>query len=387
MPESHQTHNTRKLQKLKTPNSPQIAMTATMTESTKDHLLFLRDNNPDIVRLDINHSVLQNWEYWRIQDFIASLPVNHVVETIHLSGHGLEQTLSESQIHQLLLNIGQMKGVKQLFVFQGDSICLDTTRLSNALSGEQLRTLVLFGFDDYSEHFSVALRRHPFLEKVSVHLPKRKRWGCLDVLAMGLAETPCLTNLQIRVTTGRQQEPLLSPEAFGVLLSSKSINTLYLENCGLLDDHMDVLLEELPKSDRLNSLDLKQNWLTDDAIFTTARLLPLVENLESLDLSGCELSDAAGEALAVGLAKNKTLLYLELEGTEERYRDEFNVPESKFAQSEWMHLVDFHLRIHRAYKAANYNMSGDGFASALNSVSDHISGIYYFMRKYKRTPN
>ena len=51
-----------------------------------------------------------------------------------------------------------------------------------------------------------------------------------------------------------------------------------------------------------------------------------------------------------------------------------------------MLLVDYHLRIHRAYKAANYKLSGTGYADALNSVSDNISGIYYFIRKYNKTP-
>ena len=46
-----------------------------------------------------------------------------------------------------------------------------------------------------------------------------------------------------------------------LLFASKTIESLYLENCGLLDDHLDVFAKELPSNHVLGHLFLKDNFL------------------------------------------------------------------------------------------------------------------------------
>lgn len=43
----------------------------------------------------------------------------------------------------------------------------------------------------------------------------------------------------------RQKESIISPDGITILMNSVSIETLYLENCGLIDDHVDTIRDEV----------------------------------------------------------------------------------------------------------------------------------------------
>ncbi|NJM63522.1 MAG: hypothetical protein HC849_30520, partial [Oscillatoriales cyanobacterium RU_3_3] len=150
----------------------------------------------------------------------------------------------------------------------------------------------------------------------------------------------------------RDREAVISPEALSLLLASTSIDCLYLESIGLIDDHIDAVYEELCGNETLSLLDLQGNYFSDDVIYTFARILPRNNKLNSLDLSGVVLSEASGQQLAKSMTENSTLKYLELEGTEERYRDEFFVPKGH-EDTEWMKALDYQLRLNRAGTAGN----------------------------------
>jgi len=214
------------------------------------------------------------------------------------------------------------------------------------------------------------------------------QWGCMDVYAMAWAGLPNLKSLQLKCAGFRPREPLLSPEAFGVLLASSSMETLYLENCGLLDEHVDVLAEELPKNTKnssLRTIDMQENYLTDDTLFTVGRMLRLHPDLTlaSLNLSGVSpITNAAGNALVDGLQYNRSLQNLELEGTAARYANEFDIPASPHAHTEWFARMDLYIRLNRAYhEAPLVKRDVSDFCVALNSVSDHASGLFHFIRE------
>lgn len=76
------------------------------------------------------------------------------------------------------------------------------------------------------------------------------------------------------------------------------------------------------------------------------------------------------------MTENSTLKYLELEGTQERYADEFFVPKGH-EDTEWMKALDFQLRLNRAGEAGNRKK----FVEALNSVSDHLGCLYSYVRE------
>jgi hypothetical protein len=196
--------------------------------------------------------------------------------------------------------------------------------------------------------------------------------------------------LQLRCTTSaahqRTTEALLSPEAAASLFSSRSITSLYLENCGLLDDHMDAFAAHVPNNHVLQTIDVKSNLFSDDTLFTVAGALAALDNhttrLTSIDMSGCQITTRAGQALAQALTHNSTITYLELEGEAERFQDEFSVPVSRFSQDDWMQEIYLRLRLNRALVAADnqVHVSKPHFVEALNSVNDQLDCVYHFVR-------
>ena len=340
--------------------------------------------------------------------------------TVHLSGRHLHLTLKD--VEWLLRSLVECT---ELFVFKGGAQSIVTEHLLAKYLPSQLTILMLWEFDcSRCAQLAAALRHHPRLQRITINLPTTiQEHAALDVLAMGLAATPNLQVLQIRVShasseknssnhggcsdgsshrrSHKQQDCIISPEAFAILLRSTTIHSLYLENCGLLDDHMDVLVDELTQGPSANNdpttkkalqtLDLSHNWaLTEDALFSAGRLLasehcPLV----NLDLSGVEITEQGGQAVADALHRCRTtrLQYLELEGTRFFYHDEFSVP-TGHTQTPWMQQIHYQLRLNRA-TAHRPNLAHDRaqFVEALTSVSDQVPCAYQLLRQYPHHGN
>lgn len=286
----------------------------------------------------------------------------------------------------MVLDIADMENVEDLCVFRGGSVYLDEQLLSKCLKQNTgIKVLLLWQFTKLHRYpeLAGAMRAHPKLERITITLPHRMEWGCMDLYAMGFAEMPNLRVLQIRCQ-GKQEDAIITPEASAILFSAKNISSLYLENVGLLDDHIDVLAEELTHNHVLTLLDLKDNMFTDDALYTIGRALPKWKKLCSLDVSGCTITPEGGEEIAKGISQNTCLTHLELEGNEERYQDEFRVPVGH-ANEPWMKTLYYHLRLNRAQKGGGHVMHSKArFVEALNAVSDQLDCIFYFIRGYAK---
>lgn len=388
---------------------------------------------PPSTRLDITASVIAKiLERDAFDGYLQALQKNTTVETIHLSGMDMDRVLqgNRRQLERLLKAIGNMPNVTEFFCFRG-------TSQSNFFTEDDLRwclpphltVLMLWQFPHLpsATHLPTALRKLEHLQRLTIKVPpppphagakhnsnnnssRHYPWGCLDTYAMTWASLPHLIALQCKCVSFRPHDPLLSPEALAVLLSSRSLQTLYLENCGLLDEHVDVLVEALEyvsdddtknntnNNSVLQAIDWQENrHLSEDALYSTGRLLARCSPaLQSLNLSGVHpITDAAATALVQGLEQNRTLVHLELEGTAERYADEFDVAPSPHAGKDWYERMDLCLRLNRAYREAPRLMEGGGeedsgdaatddFCAALNSVSDHASGLFHFLRKFPK---
>ena len=338
----------------------------------------LMRGDPELVRIDICASIYA--EIADFDEFLQALETSPSIEVVHLSGLGTRDTVHEDDFRATVEAIGNMPNLKELFVFRGTSRILNEELLSKCLgAAKKLRVLMIWGYDDSltkNQVLAGAMRMHPSLERVTVTLPTEMPYASLDVYAMGFCGMPKLECLNLRVN-GRQTEAVMSPEATALLLSSRTIESLYLENMGLTDDHSDAIFAELRGSNKvLKSLDLSKNHFTDDAIYTLAQTLPHNKTLMSIDLSEVPITDGAGEALTKALAHNTYIQHIELEGTEQRYRDEFDIPEGHEVKP-WAKLMDYHMRLNRAGETDNRKK----FAEALNSVSDHVQCLYKLVRE------
>ena len=341
-----------------------------------------------LIRLDVTSSLFSKLNAQETTKLIQALPLNETVESVHLSGD-LESDLTPPQIEQLVLSIGAMKKIKDLSVFQGRFKILNEKLLSRCLErAKGLKALLLFQFSSLHKHPVLArtLRHHPNLERITLNLPNSGLpWGCLDDYAKAFGQMTNLRVLQIRCCQKRQQEEaVISPDAIGLLFTSKTIRSLYLENCGLLDDHMDIMAQEIPtKNHVLSVLNLKDNKLSEDALYTLANMFPCINDskLTSIDLSGVAITKEAGKVLAAGMAQNTRITHLELEGGEERYQDEFDIPVGH-SQEDWAKKIYYHIRLNRALHGKAAPDSKATFVEAINSVSDQIDCIYHFVRTY-----
>uniref|UniRef100_A0A7S3P6S5 Uncharacterized protein n=1 Tax=Amphora coffeiformis TaxID=265554 RepID=A0A7S3P6S5_9STRA len=336
--------------------------------------------DPELKRLDISASTFS--EIADFDEFLEALEKNRFIEVVHLSGLGTRDTVHEEDFRATVEAVGMIANLTELFVFRGTSKVLNEELLAKCLgSAKKLRVLMIWGYDDSlasskNQVLAGAMRMHQNLERVTVTLPTEMPYASLDVYAMGFCGMPKLHCLNLRVN-GRQTEAVMSPEATALLLSSPTIESLYLENLGLTDDHTDAIFAELRGNNKvLKSLDLKTNHLTDDAIYTLAQTLPHNDSLTSVDLSGVVITDGAGEALAKCMAQNTYIQHIELEGTEQRYRDEFDIPVGHEVKP-WAKVLDYHLRLNRAGETGSRRK----FVEALNSVSDHLQCLYTLVRK------
>jgi hypothetical protein len=343
-------------------------------------------------RLDVTSEIFTETP---VDDFLISLDYDTEL-AVHLSGLHLDEVLDEQQLQQLMEALGNTR-MTELFAFRGDSQCLTSDMLAKLIQkAKNLKVIMLWQFSEFLQNIAAAIRGNISIQRVTLNLPcpgkpkDQVPWATLDVVVMGFAEMASLQVLQIRCISSdegmrsKQQESIISPEALALLLNSSSIQSLYLENCGLMDDHMDIMLEELPKNKTLTLLDVKHNLFTEDALYTTGQLLPKC-HLRSLDLSGVAITEAAGLALEKGMRNNQTLLHLELEGDFERYSDEFHVPEGH-TNAKWMQDITYQLRLNRAYNEKSLENITD-FCEALSCVSDDLSCLYHFLRKYSTHGN
>lgn len=393
-------------------------------------------------RLDISASMMTGWTEEQKQAFVDSVHTKAypTVTTVHLSGRDLQAELTEEQIVALVSAIGKMYNVTELFCFQGDAAALTADLLAASLP-PNLTVLMLWHLRTMPESLASAMRQHRNLTRVTLNFPCPRNakyqleWGCLDVYAMAFCSMEQLEVLQIRCVTSTdyhqvvertvnitQEDSIITPEALTLLLNSTAIQHLYLENCGLMDDHMDVVAAELPANRSLISLDLQNNNLfTEDVWYTTGLLLPkLSPQMTSINIScsaSPSMSREAGRAMANGMQQNKTLLTLEVEGTLSHFHNEFCIPDGH-RNEEWMTDITHQLRLNRAYAAAyaearpssHWNAGGNSavagirprnpvapakpspkslikanaahFVVAVSAVSDHVEGIYHFLRTY-----
>lgn len=338
----------------------------------------LMRGDPQLGRIDICAALFA--EVGDFNEFLAALASNPIIEVVHLSGLGQGEAVHADDFKATVEAVGKMPNLKELFVFRGTSRILNEELLSKCISmAKNLKVLMIWGYDESLVRFPVlagVLRQHANLERVTITMSSEMPYTSMDIYAMAFASMSNLQCLNLRVN-GHQTDAIMSPEAASILFSSTTIESIYLENLGLTDDHTDAIFEELRNTNKtLKSCDLKTNSFTDDAIYTLAQILPHNKTLTSVDLSGVQITDGAGQALAKALAHNSVIEHLELEGTLQRFRDEFDIP-AGHEDTPWMKEMDYQIRLNRAGDRGNRKK----FVEALNSVSDHLQCLFALLRE------
>jgi hypothetical protein len=327
-------------------------------------------------RLEISAVFLKDWNADKKQEFIETLVsrCNGKITSVLISGRKLQKVLSNEQITTIMKSLSKIHSIKEFNCFHGKCNVLTTELLAESLP-PSLEVLMLWNFRTFSTKLVGTLRQQITLSRISINFPFERTnqlpWGCFDVGVMALCCMEHLRTLQIRCVLPegarciRQEECIISPEAMVLLLNSQSIEHLYVENCGLLDDHMDEVYNELPNNKTLVSLNMKDNLFSDDCLYTIGRLLPVApEQFESLDVTGVSISNAGGVVAAKGMLQNTTLLSLKIESSwasDDFYEEEeddddndnddlksTNKSKKNFRDEEWMKDINNQLLYNNA---------------------------------------
>lgn len=395
-------------------------------EARARYEMYLKSKTDNFIRYDItSHTFAAMTEPQQVDEFIRNLPSN--IKTIHLSGHALANHLTKSQLDTLVIDrLGTLPHLSELFVFQGQCDDLDEELLAKCLTNaKHVAVLMLWQFQRLwsSTSLPASIRMHPSLERLTVNLPKNMSdvtYGCLDMYAMAFAGMQRLRVLQIRCCDNdsgqnKQRESIISPEGLVVLMSSQSITSLYLENMGLTDEHIDAIADEFIHNHNhvLKSIDFKDNMFSDDVLYTVGRMLQHNHTLHNLDISGVNITQDGGVALMKGiLHHNHTILHVELEGIYENYKNEFHI-HIGHKRDPWHVQMLYQLRLNRAYHSAGVtfvedipqiqmrhvgdigegsmqpllmtpitHMNATQLIEAMIHVSDHVGCIYYLLRQH-----
>lgn len=326
-------------------------------------------------RLDITAAILKDWSADQKQEFIETLVerCNGKITSVLISGQKLQRVLSNLQIITIMKKLSKVQSITEFNCFHGKCHVITTDLLAESLP-PHLQVLILWNFRTFSTKLIATLRQQITLSRISINFPFERtnqlKWGCFDIGVMALCCMEHLRTLQIRCVLPdgaryiRQEECIISPEAMVLLLNSSTIEHLYLENCGLLDDHMDEVLNELPNNKTLVSLNLKDNLFSDDCLYTLGRLLPIApEQFESIDITGVSISTAGGTVAAAGMLQNTTLLSLQIESSwascdiydeDEDDDEDGNAPAKKNHSDEvWMQQINNQLRYNNAIHDKN----------------------------------
>ena len=354
--------------------------TAEAMADVNEHVYPTRDSNttkPDeswspsppkssTTRLDITAAMLKDFNNDQKQEFIETLVERcnvGKITSVLISGQKLQKVLSNEQIITILKSLSKIHSITEFNCFHGNCNVLTTDLLAVSLP-PKLQVLILWNFRTFSENLIASIRQQFTLSRISINFPFERRnqlkWGCFDIGVMALCCIENLRTLQIRCVLPdgaryiRQEECIISPEAMVLLMNSSSIEHLYLENCGLLDDHMDEVYNELPNNKTLVSLNMKDNLFSDDCLYTIGRLLPISpEQFESLDVTGVSISTAGGTVAAEGMLQNTTLLSLHIENSWASCdlledEDEEEEPNKSHSDEVWMQQIQNQLRYNNA---------------------------------------
>jgi hypothetical protein len=135
----------------------------------------------------------------------------------------------------------------------------------------------------------------------------------MDPILEALATTMKLQVISLQLS-GWRSEAVFSPSSLARMLSSESIEDMYLSRLGLNKIHFEVLAEGLRNNQTLKTLDLFGNHVDNDALMLIADALSTNQGLESLVLP-CppdDLSVEICEALSRALHVNTHLVSLTL---------------------------------------------------------------------------
>lgn len=279
----------------------------TYTACTENLLI----NDPGFVELSLEH-LGDNFD---IDQFLFALRNNHTVKHVCFTGAFVRE-LTGDQLLQMLEGVSHLVGLQQLQIWCST---LPVGTFAKLLQrADTLQIIFLFhvkldGSQEDFNDFGNAIRHHPGLQEL--------RFGGFEMIrdaisfdcvveALGEAEKMQIVTLQLM---NGNRNNRFSGAALVKLMSSTTIQCLYLTRLGLGPEHYDAVMHAIQTNKSIRVLDLFSNNIENDQLLQIVNVISGNEILEMVVLPGLddnEFNDECSTAVSEMVKFNSSLISL-----------------------------------------------------------------------------
>ena len=304
-----------------------------------------------------------------LDQFLFALRNNHTVQHVCFTGAFVRE-LTNDQWLQMLEGVGHLVGLQQLQIWCSTiPVCTFANLLKRA---KMLQAIFFFHVkldgtkDDFSD-FSDVIRHHQRLREFrfgGIELIREAiSFDCV-VEALGEAEQMEVVTLQLM---NGNRNNRFSGTALAKLISSTTIQCLYLTRLGLGPEHYEAIIMAIETNKNIRVLDLFSNNIKNDQLIQIVQMLSSNNVLEMIVLPGLddnEFNDKCSMAVSEMVKFNSTLMSLYM-------------PCSKFTDFGLVHLAES-LSVNTALKKVEIAVSnsiGEQGIAALTKMLDKNYGL------------
>ena len=288
----------------------------------------LLNNDPGFVELSLER-LGDNFD---IDQFVFALRNNHTVKNVCFTGAFVRE-LTNDQLLQMLEGVGHLVGLQQLQIWCST---IPVRTFANLLQRANTLQVIFFfhvkldGSQEDFIDFSSAIRYHPNLREF--------RFGGIEMIrdtisfdcvveALGEAEKMQVVTLQLM---NGNRNNRFSGTALANLMSSTTMQCLYLTRLGLGPEHYEAIMIAIETNKNIRVLDLFANNIKNDQLIRIVNVLRGNEVLEMVVLPGLddnEFNDECSMAVSEMVKVNSSMISLYM-------------PCSKFTDIGLVHLAD-----------------------------------------------
>ena len=271
----------------------------------------LLHNDPGCVELSLERM----GENFDLDQFLSALRHNYTVTHVCFTGAFVRDATTEQWV-KMLEGVGHLVSLQQLQIWCST---IPVSTLASLLQrAKMLKVVFLFQAkldgtqEDFSD-FSNAIRDHPELREFRFGGFEMVRENIsFDCVVEALGEASKLQVVTLQLMSGNR-ENRFSGTALAKLLSSTTIQCLYLARLGLRPDHYDAIILAVQTNQNIRTLDLFLNSIKTDQLIQIVTALSGNEVIEMIVLPGLddnEFNDECSKVVAETVKLNSSLTSL-----------------------------------------------------------------------------
>lgn len=327
----------------------------------------LLNNDPGFVELSLER-LGDNFD---LDQFLFALRNNHTVKHVCFTGAFVRE-LTNDQWLQMLEGVGYLVGLQQLQIWCST---IPVGTFANLLERASMLQVIFFfhvkldGTQEEFSHFSEAIRHHLRLREFRFGGIEMIRETILfDCVVEALGEAEQMQVVTLQLMNGNRNNRF-SGTALGKLMSSTTIQCLYLTRLGLGQEHYKAIIIAIQTNKNIRVLDLFANNIKNDQLIQIVHMLSGNKVLEMIVLPGLddnEFNDECSVAVSEMVKFNSSLISLYM-------------PCSKFTDLGLVHLAE-NLSINTTLKKVEIAVSNKIGQQGIDALTKMLDKNYELER-------